>query len=127
VRTFLGTREIEAPQVSERYQKKERAVEDYFFFGFALAFGLAFAAALTGFIGAPQQINSAVSQPQGSSTTTISPQSSHLYFSPFFAKIYTCLKILQYISCSHSNKIIQIKTNSPKVKKRDGRILPLNV
>ena len=66
----------------------------YFYLAFALAFGLAFAlafgfafvAALTGFIGASQHISSTVSQPHGSSTTTISPHSSHLYFSPFLAK-----------------------------------------
>ena len=58
----------------------------YFYLAFALAFGFAFVAALTGFIGASQHISSTVSQPHGSSTTTISPHSSHLYFSPFLAK-----------------------------------------
>jgi len=78
--------------------KKIGGVEDYFFlaFGFGFAFGLAFAlplafgfdfaTALTGFMGASQHISSTVSQPQGSSTTTMSPHSSHWYFSPFFAK-----------------------------------------
>jgi hypothetical protein len=76
-------------------------VRIYFFFGFALAFfagfalgfGFAFAlafSALTDFIGVSQQINSTASQPQGSSTTTTSPHSSHLYFSPFLvAKSFT--------------------------------------
>src|SRR5690606_11600127 len=42
---------------------------------------------LTGFIGSPQHTISHDSQPQGSSTNTTSPQSSHLYFSPFFLTI----------------------------------------
>jgi hypothetical protein len=50
-----------------------------------LVFGLSFAfAALMGFIGSPQHTSSHAAQPQGSSTKTISPHSSHLYFSPFF-------------------------------------------
>jgi hypothetical protein len=65
-----------------------------------LGFGLAFAfvalaglAALAGFMGAPQQTSSVVSQPQGSTTSIMRPQSSHLYWSPFFfAKKYTCLE-----------------------------------
>lgn len=66
----------------------------YFFFGFARAFVLGFAealeatffaGALTGLIGSPQQINSPVSsQSHGLSIKTIRPQSSHLYWSPFF-------------------------------------------
>jgi hypothetical protein len=43
--------------------------------------------AFAGFIGCPQQIISHCSQPQGSSTKTTNPQSSHSYLSPsLFAK-----------------------------------------
>jgi hypothetical protein len=90
----------------EHNKKRKENKRFYFFlaiglalaFGFALglAFGFAFEAALTGFIGAPQHISSTGSQPQGSSITTISPHSSHLYFSPFFAKNQHVLKTLTY-------------------------------
>jgi hypothetical protein len=58
-------------------------------FGLDLDFGFAFGPAgafvsLNGFIGWLQQTMSHASHPQGSSTTTTSPHSSHLYFSPFF-------------------------------------------
>jgi hypothetical protein len=43
-----------------------------------------FAAVFTGFIGCSQHISSHASHPHGSSTNTTRPQSSHLYFSPFF-------------------------------------------
>jgi hypothetical protein len=63
--------------------------------GLALGFALGFAlAAATGFIGVPQQTISTGSQPHGSSTKSTSPQSSHLYLSPFlFAKNNAFLKI----------------------------------
>jgi hypothetical protein len=70
----------------EHNQKKEGQLRIYFFLIFGLAFGFALAAALTGFIAASQHNSSTASQPQGFSTTTVSPQFSHLYFSPFFAK-----------------------------------------
>jgi len=54
-------------------------------FGLGLGFALAFDfSSLTGFMGTPQQITSQSSQLHTSSTKTISPHSSHLYFSPFF-------------------------------------------
>jgi len=54
-------------------------------FGLGLGFALAFDfSSLTGFMGTPQQIISQSSQLHTSSTKTISPHSSHLYFSPFF-------------------------------------------
>jgi hypothetical protein len=63
-----------------------------------LLFGFGFSVIFTGFIGSPQQTISTGSQPHGSSTKSISPQSSHLYLSPFlFAKNNTCLKILYII------------------------------
>ena len=48
-------------------------------------FEVVFSPAFTGFICLPQQTRSQAVQPHESSTTTTSPQSSHLYFSPFFA------------------------------------------
>lgn len=52
--------------------------------GYFLLFGFA---ALTGFIGSPQQIKSHASQPHGSSIKTISPAFFTLVFLPFlFAK-----------------------------------------
>ena len=73
-------------------------VLNYFFFGFARVFALGFvlgfdealeatffATTLTGFIGLSQQISSQVSsQSQGLSIKTTRPQSSYLYWSPFF-------------------------------------------
>jgi len=75
----------------------------------AFALGFAFSVLATGFIGMPQQTMSHVSQPHGSSTKTTSPQSSHLYLSPFlFAKNNACLKMsLYFILGFHSYKIIQ--------------------
>jgi hypothetical protein len=59
----------------------------------ALALGFAFVVPETAFIGVPQQTISHGSQPHGSSTKSISPQSSHWYLSPFlFAKNTTYLK-----------------------------------
>lgn len=70
-------------------------------FGLALVFGLAFGfafSALTGSIGIPQQIKSQGVHPQGSSTMITSPQSSHVYFSPFFfAKSFHLFELLCYI------------------------------
>src|SRR4030042_5357687 len=68
--------------VKRKRIEKLRLIEAYFL---AFALGLAFAfSILTGFIGALQQTMSHGSHAQGSSTMTTSPQSSHLYFSPFF-------------------------------------------
>jgi hypothetical protein len=57
-----------------KYEKKIRIYIGYF-----LALGF------ISFMGTPQQIKSHEEQPHASSTTTISPHSSHLYFAPFFA------------------------------------------
>jgi len=54
----------------------KRQLSKLYFFGFAF----------TSFIGVSQHTGThAGSHPQGSSTTIISPHSSHLYFVPFFA------------------------------------------
>lgn len=55
-----------------------QTVDDYFF-----PFGL------VSFIGSPQQIKSHGVQPHSSSTTTTAPHSSHLYFVPFFAILFS--------------------------------------
>jgi len=69
----------------------------YAFFAFDTGFFAAAEDDFAGFIGSPQQTNSQDSQPQGSSTRTTSPQSSHWYRSPFFLTKTSPPKKLNYL------------------------------
>jgi len=74
-----------ASKGSRKVEKQKKSELEFYFFAFGFALVLVFAfTSLTGFIGTLQQTISHGSQAQASSTTTISPHSSHWYFSPFF-------------------------------------------
>jgi hypothetical protein len=85
-------------------EKKEMEKKGSYFL--ALTGGLFAFASLMGFIGSPQHTSSHVSQPQGSSIRTTSPQFSHLYFSPlFFTKKFAFLKLAIYYSVFYKYKV----------------------